>query len=241
MSFSYYNPNDRYRRRASARMANFFTVSFLIILIFSVGFWFGKQNAGQQEKILKERVKSMEAESEKMEQALIDMRSEAQTATMRYDQLKETYDEQLPEGAVRDLVALLHKQLKEGRDPERLAFLIRSARPPRNCSEIATRRFVVSTPTNKAPQSKISVADGAITVTGSGKSARNSQGQPEAWFDPAQSVSVEFKALSGEVDRKKGTFPIHHSMVVGAREYRFTVTDGARSFAKVTYDSCDYP
>ena len=28
---------------------------FIILLIFGAGFWFGKQNAGQQQKILKER------------------------------------------------------------------------------------------------------------------------------------------------------------------------------------------
>lgn len=241
MSFSDYNPHDRYRKRAAARTANIVVGLAVVFFIFGLGFWFGNQNAGQQEKILRERVKSMTVQAEEMEQSLIDMRSEAQTAGMRYEQLKKMYDEQLPEGAVQDLVAILRKQLEEGRDPERLAFLIRSARPPRNCSEIQTRRFVVSTPTSQGPQSKISVADGSIIVSGSGVSAKNENGQPEAWFDPTRAVSVDFKALSGEVDKKKGTFPIHHSMVVGAREFRFTVTDGARSFAKVTYDSCDYP
>ncbi len=241
MSLSDYNPHDRYRKRAAARTASFMVGTFILLLIFGTGFWFGMQTAGQQEKILRQRVKSMSTQAEEMEQSLIDMRSEAQTASMRYEQLKKIYDEQLPEGPVRDLVALLRKQLQEGRDPERLAFLIRSARPPSNCSEIDTKRFVVSTPTSQGPTSKISVADGSIIVSGNGASARNENGQPEAWFDPSRAVSVDFKALSGEVDRKEGTFPIHHSMVVGAREYRFTVTDGARSFAKVTYDSCDYP
>ncbi|MFK7839174.1 MAG: hypothetical protein AB8B83_02490 [Bdellovibrionales bacterium] len=241
MGFSYYNPNERYRRRAAARFGNFVTMSLLVLLIFGAGFWFGKQNAGQQEKVLKGRVKTMAEEARQMEQDLIEMRSTAQTATARYEQLQATYDEQLPEGPVRELLELVRKQLDEGRDPERLSFLIRSARPPRNCSDIETRRFVVSTPTNNAPASKISVADGAITVTGNGLSARNEKGQPEAWFDSARAVGVDFKSLGGEMESKKGVFPIHHSMVVGAREYRFTITDGARSFAKVTYDSCDYP
>ena len=223
------------------RTMNFFIGLFLVILLFGIGFWFGKQNAGQQEKILAKRVKEMRTEAKEMEDALIAMRSEAQTATMRFEQLQTTYDEQLPEGPVRDLVELLRKQLDEGRDPERLAFLIRSARPPRNCSEIETRRFVVATPTNTGPQSKITVADGAITVSGNGASARNDKGQPEAWFDPARSVSVEFQPLGEKIETKKGVFPIHHSIVVGAREYRFTISDGARSFAKVTFDSCDYP
>lgn len=241
MNFSYYNPNDRYRRRAASRMTNFLTVSSVVLLIFGVGFWFGKQNAGQQERILSGEVKEMRSNKAKMEQSLIDMRSEAQTATARYEQMKISYDEQLPEGPVQDLLTLVRKQLEEGRDPERLAFLIRSARPPRNCSEIKTRRFVVATPTNQGPQSKISVADGAVTIRGNGEPARNDKGLPEAWFNSAKAVSLEFKGLDGGVERKKGTFPLHHSMVVGAREYRFTVNDGARSFAKVTFDSCDYP
>lgn len=241
MSLSSYNPSDRYRKRAASRMANFMVVSFLVLMLFGVGFWFGKQNAGQQERILKQRVQTLTSEATEVEQALIDMRSEAQTATMRYEQLKTTYDEQLPEGAVRDLLELVRKQLEEGRDPERLAFLIRSARPPRNCSEIKTRRFVVATPTNQGPQSKISVADGSITIKGTGASAKNDKGQAEAWFDSSRPVSLDFVGLGGQAEQKKGTFPIHHSMVVGAREYRFTVSDGARSFAKVTYDSCDYP
>ena len=241
MSFSDYNPNERYRKRAAERTTSLIMALFFLVLIFFAGFWFGKQNAGQEERILSEQVKTLTAQNRELEDTLVTMRSEAQTATARYEQLKISYDEQLPEGPVRDLVELLRKQVEEGRDPERLAFLIRSARPPRNCSEIKTRRFVVATPTNQGPQSSISVADGAITVQGSGISARNDQGQPEAWFDSAKPVSVEFKGLDGQGQKKKGVFPIHHSMVLGAREYRFTVTDGARSFAKVTFDSCDYP
>ena len=74
MSLSHYNPHDRYKKRAAARMGNFFTVSFLVLLIFGAGFWFGKQYAGQQDKILKERVKSLAAQSEEMERSLVDMR-----------------------------------------------------------------------------------------------------------------------------------------------------------------------
>ena len=107
MSFSYYNPNDRYRKRAANRMTNFFVMSSIVLLIFGVGFWFGKQNAGQQERILKAEVKEMRSNKKEMEQELIDMRSEAQTATARYEQIQATYDEQLPEGPVRDLLALV--------------------------------------------------------------------------------------------------------------------------------------
>jgi hypothetical protein len=35
--------------------------------------------------------------------------------------------------------------------------------------------------------------------------------------------------------------PLQHSMVVQNREYRFTIDAGAKSFARITFDSCDYP
>ena len=44
-----------------------------------------------------------------------------------------------------------------------------------------------------------------------------------------------------KTDNKAGIMPLHHSVVSGNREYRFTIEEGARSFAKVTFDSCDYP
>jgi len=41
--------------------------------------------------------------------------------------------------------------------------------------------------------------------------------------------------------KKRGTLPLYHTAVIGDRQYRFTVSEGAQSFAKVTFDSCDYP
>ena len=86
----------------------------------------------------------------------------------------------------------------------------------------------------------VSVADDLVLVSGTGVSAKNTKGQPEAWYDPAQQVTVRFK--NGEVaETKKGILPLRHSIIVNNREYRFTVEEGSRSFAKVVYDSCAYP
>lgn len=219
----------------------FFGSMLFLVCVVATGFWFGKESVGHNERVLKSNIKELEATNAALEESLIEQRSQAQTATTRFEQLQEQYKAVVPEGPVQDLLTLLRKQLEEGRDPERLAFLIRSARPPRNCSEPETKRFVVSTPANAAPQSKISVADGRIVVTGLGVSAKSEQGQPEAWYDPTREVALEFYELGGNKVEKKGIFPLHYSMVVGSKEYRFTVTDGARSFAKVTFDSCDYP
>lgn len=241
MKLSSYNPHDRYRRKAMDRFAGVMTVLVLVGLSFGIGFWLGKQNAGQEGRMLKKQLEESHVVRSQLQDTVTELRAETQTALARYDQLQETYKETLPEGPMQDLVMMLKSQIDDGKSPERLAFLIRSARPPRNCSEPQTRRFVVSTPAYKGPGSQIKIADGALTVKGNGRSAMSAQGRPEAWYDPSKKVSLEFIKSGGETETKKGVLPLRHSTVVGNREYRLTISDGARSFAKVTYDSCDYP
>jgi hypothetical protein len=141
---------------------------------------------------------------------------------------------------MQDLTRLVKEQIDQGMAPERLSFVIKSARPPTDCTDPETKRFVVSTPSYTGPASSASVADGAVIIKAKGASASNKAGQPEAWFDPAQNVEVTFTSVNGN-EVKKGMFPIRHSVVAGNREYRFTVEEGAKSFAKVTFDSCAYP
>lgn len=241
MSLSYYNPNERYRKRATDRIGGFVIALSIIGVIFGFGFWLGQERARYGAGAYKVKAEELAQQNQALEQELVDLRSQTQTATARFEQLQETFDATVPEGPVRDLLDLVKKQIDEGRDPERLAFLIRSARPPRNCSEIDTKRFVVSTPSYTGPDSQITLADGSIVITGDGASAMNDKGQPEAWYDPNKSVGLKFTTVGGQSEAKKGVLPIHHSVVVGDREYRFTISDGARSFAKVTFDSCDYP
>lgn len=183
----------------------------------------------------------MQAEYTEMEEILTQVRAEAQTANMRYAQLREEINEKLPDGPVQKLAALIREQLSSGINPERLAFVIKSARPPQDCTDAETKRFVIDTPAYQGPESVITIADGQIRIFGEGASARNDNGEPEAWFDPAKPVEIAFQAGSQTQEKKKDTLPIQHSLILGPREYRFTVEEGSRSFAKVTFDSCAYP
>lgn len=236
-----YNLNDRYRRRSHERMVAFIVVLAILFLSFGLGFWIGGQVGEQQNKSLKAQVEELRMEKDKLQATATELRAEAQTALTRYEQLQNTYEEVLPDGPMRELVLILKQQLDEGGDPARLSFLIRSARPPRNCTEPETKRFVVSTPAYQGPDSEITIADGALVIRGSGASAVNASGSAEAWYDPSKKVKIEFTGQGGVKEVKEGIMPINHSIVVGNREYRVSVSEGARSFAKVSFDSCDYP
>lgn len=218
----------------------FIVMLAVLFLSFGLGFWIGGQVGDQQNKSLKAQLAELRAEKDKMLATTTELRAEAQTALARYEQLQNTYEEVLPEGPMQDLVVILKQQLDEGGDPARLSFLIRSARPPRNCTEPETKRFVVSTPTYQG-DSEITIADGALVVRGSGDSAVNASGSQEAWYDSSKKVKIEFIGQGGVNEVKEGIMPINHSIVVGNREYRVSVSEGARSFAKVSFDSCDYP
>ena len=238
---SEYDPNARYKNRAAQRTAKMFSTMLVIAISAVVGFWFGNQYAAERQISYQAQAESLEVQNAELQQTVTDLRAEAQTANTRFIQLKKDYDAQIPEGPMQGLVTLVREQLDQGMAPERLSFLIRSARPPTDCTQPDTKRFVVSTPANSGPKSFVSVADGAVNISADGESARNAKGQPEAWFDPSKSITVTFQ--SGELtETKKGTLPISHSVVVdNSREYRFTIEEGSRSFARVVYDSCAYP
>lgn len=238
MLINNYNPHSRYRERAMQRMTGMISMLIVIALSACVGFWIGKQYGVEQNISLRDSVGELTKERNLLQGNVTELRAEAQTANTRYEQIKAEYNAIMPEGPMQDLTRLVREQLDQGMAPERLSFVIKSARPPTGCTDPESKRFVVSTPNYTGPDSNASVE--GITIKAKGVSATNRNGQPEAWFDPAQTVAVTFTTAEG-TETKSGIFPIRHSVVSGGREYRFTIEEGAKSFARVVFDSCAYP
>lgn len=240
MSLNSYNPHRRYKERAAQRMASMLAMLAVILLSGLVGFWIGKQYGAGHVITLKDEVIALTQERNTLQEQITEATAAAQTANKRYEQLQEEVESILPAGPMQDIVTLVREQLKQGMKPERLSFVIRSARPPTGCVDPDSKRIVISTPANKGPKSIALIADGLIEISGAGQSARNQNGQPEAWYDPAKRTEIYFR-YDKKMEVKKGVLPLRYSVVAGDREYRFTIEAGARSFAKVTYDSCSYP
>ena len=240
MSINSYNPHSRYRERSMARMTNAISMVLVIALSTCVGFWMGKQYGVEQNISLEDQVENLTKERNVLQTSVTELRAEAQTANTRYEQIKAEYNAILPEGPMQDLTSLVRQQIDQGMAPERLSFVIKSARPPTGCTDPETKRFVVSTPSYTGPDSSASVADGGVIIKAKGVSASNKDGKAEAWYDPAQNVEISFISTEG-TEVKKGALPIRHSVVHAGREYRFTIEEGAKSFAKVVFDSCAYP
>lgn len=242
MSVWQYNPKERYRDRAVQKFNRTVLVCIFMIISFSAGFFIGGQNAVVNNGTLKMEVEDLNGRLKSLQDELTTVRAEAQTSSSRLEQLKGQYEKDLPQdGPMRDIIEMVKKQIDDGMAPDRLAFVIRSARPPRNCSDPASKRFMIKTPAYKGADSVVSVGEGAVVVSGVGASARSKEGQQESWFDPTQPVHVTFKTANGEVENKAGVLPFQHSIISAGKEYRFTLAEGEKSFVKVTFDSCDYP
>lgn len=241
MSFGMYDSGGRYRRRAKERRNKIYGVLFLLICICGFFYWFGGESVRMSEVAFKQTAMKLEKERTELDGVMTGLRSEVQSTQVRYQQLEEKYKQEVPQGQFKQLTDLVRKQLDSGIKPERLAFVIESARPPKNCSEPSLKRFVVKTPVYNGPHGTVAFGNGVVTVTGEGAAATNASGLPEAWYDSGKPVKIVFIEIGGKQTVKEGLLPIQHSLVVGSKEYRFTVAAGERSFISVTSDSCDYP
>ena len=242
MTFGRYNPRRRYLERDRKRNNTIVASIMVIAAVATTSFWLGRQHAAFQINSLKSETEEARTQMNSLQDELTKLRAETQTANSRFTQLQQQYQQELPEsGPIRDLVNLVTKQISEGMSPERLAFVIRSTRPPRNCSDPASKRFMVKTPAYTGPDSAATFGEGAVTISGIGASTRNQKGEPQAWFDASQEVTVTFKTTEGLSEKKTAVLPLQYSLIASGREYRFTLSEGEKSFVKVTYDSCDYP
>jgi cell division protein FtsB len=241
MVYGSYNPNARYRQRSQRRVMSGVLSVIFFALVFAAGFGVGILRSGQSAYILNQDKKTIEQQYQTLQDEITQVRAEAQTANVRLEQLKASHKDMLASGPLQDLMLLLKKQIDGGVDPKRIEAVILSARPPKNCSEPKSRRLLIVTPSYKGPESRISMEAGLIALWGEGTSAKTQGDESETWFDPSKPVKILFHPKGGAVTHKEGTLPLYHTLVIGEKEYRFTVAADAKSFVKITYDYCDYP
>ena len=194
------------------------------------------------------RTEKLEADLVRFQESNLDLRDRLALTTQRsgqaesaLDELRRRYAANVPQGELAQLLARLQAQLRAGIELERLAFLIDAAAVSVGCDGApVTKRFMPRTPVSTGPVSYVRFAD-RVTVTGAGQPVRSADGLPEAWYDPALPVRVDFQTLDGQVVSIEGVVPLMHSMVVDRREYRFSVVAGEQRFVEVTAQDCALP
>ncbi len=235
--------------RRKRRSANWRLVQGLLLILLMV---FGVAYAYQVGVAAREaNTETLEADLQRYQERYLELRDELALALQRQrdveatlTELRQRYESDVPQGVLAELLGQIEQQLGQGVGADRIAFLIEAAGAPAACAgEPVTKRFVVRTPLSQANQAPVSAVrfDERIVVTGRGASAINASGLPEAWFDPAEPVRMEFRAPSGELATVEGTLPLYHSMIADGREYRFALIPGERAFVEVTAQACALP
>lgn len=235
---------NRQRQRAKRRWA---TIKFVFVLLLfgaiaAVSYDLGAKRGGDRIAELtaglesaNSRLANLQASEEEAQEIAAGARDEAAAWEARYR-------DDVPEGFFKEMLDRIRAKREEGVSEERLTFLIEAARKVESCDEgAATKRFIVRTPLSKGANDSVAFGDGLLTVTASGPSARDANGNPEAWFDPDKEITLTVTSLGGEEQTASGLLPLHHAMVAGGREYRFTARAGGRGFLEVTGSSCAFP
>jgi hypothetical protein len=241
MSFIMRSHRDRHRQKSRENFYRAVGILACFVAAVIIGYLGGQKKNMLEMRQLTQRAAELEEQAKKVEQSSISLQTDYQTLTIQYAQLQDQYKHDVPQGDLGLLSALIKEQLDKGLAVERLAQVIRLAQPPQNCTAPINKRVIVSTPMYKGPESIVTFADGLITVKSNGDSSINSKQEKEAWFDPGKNVNVAFTIIGGKQEQKTGLLPMHHTIILKGKEYRFTISEGPRSFIVVTSDSCDYP
>ena len=243
MSLGLYEGRNRRRRQFWWSVAKW-CLAIAFILAAGVYSYYGGRDLAQREVVrLESDIESLRAEIAAFDEQRADLQDQIRLAVTRAKEWESQYKRDVPTGEMRAILKLIEEKLQRGDvSAERLAFLVKSAAEPRDCEEDPeTKRFIVRTNLQAGANDSVSFDSKTVTVTAVGEAAVNSNGQTEAWFDADKPLTVTFTRVGGEKSEATGPLPLHHSMVGGGKEYRFTVTPGQRGFVNVTAAVCAYP
>jgi len=241
MGLGLYDPERRYRRRVWGTIIRvFFSITVLLV---AAGFAYqiGVERTKGQITTLQGQVTSLTQAKGGLEQERIQLQAAAQTAQIQYRELTARFEREVPTGTYRELADKVAQRLHDGLDPQRLAFYIDQASVARDCKPGESKRFILPTQNAVGTNSSVAFANNTIAVTGRGEGTVDDSGKAQAWYDPAKSVTVNFRGIDGKQATATGILPLFQTMVLGEKEYRFSLVEAERSFVRVTSEVCAFP
>ena len=208
--------HERRVRRRQKFWWGVFKYCFVLAIIIGLGVYSylgGIDIAERKVQQQADRMAELEAGLEAAQAEKAKLERDLQAADRRAKDWESRYQKDVPSGPITELIALMSEKLADGTDAERLSYLIANADSPRQCDEPVTRRFLVATDFQGESKQSVGFANNTITVTASGESARDTEGNVQAWYDPAKEVRIEFQPLGAEMVAASGFLPLQHSMV----------------------------
>lgn len=243
MSLGLRDPYER--RKKQRRWAVIKALLFLgaIAIALWIAYGAGRQVGQAQVDALQHQLEENRNSQEALQAENGRLAAAASNAQRAEAEWRRRYDDNVPSGELAELLEQARQRLEEGVELSRLSFVISAVERERDCrGEPMTRRFLVRTPLHRGGNDVASFADGFFTVTASGPTAVNADGNPEAWFDPSATLRLTVTRLDGEVAQFEGQLPLHFSVVHDGSEHLFAAQQGEnRGFLRITHDLCAFP
>jgi hypothetical protein len=230
---------ERIKKQKRRRVWRWFFTLLFLVLAGSYAYFSGTLLARRDVARLQDEIGELENTLAQVKDESADLRGMLDAARAR----EKTLEENLPGSDLQSLLAHARARLAQGVSAERLLFAIDQVRENPDCdAEPKVKRFIISTPLNEADNANNAVGFfGAVIITARGTPGHDEAGNPEAWFDPAAPVTITVTRTGGEAKEISGVLPLHHAIVVGGKELRFSLTAGAQGFVIVSGLRCAYP
>lgn len=239
MSFSFQEREKRRRRRTWSRVFQvvaFFALPFATLLI---GYGIGQELDVRRVSILKDENDSLQLELGRLQRERAGMIQQVTAAQAAAQEWQSRYERDIPEGQRGAVMALVDQQLALGVSAERIGRFVEAAAEQRDCGGPTSKRFLIGTDANPRQAQAVSFVDGQVSVSGQGVAMRNDGGLPQGWFDPAQSVTLQFTLIGGQRVESSGVLPINTSVLMGVSEVRFSVVvSDVRGYVDATAVLC---
>lgn len=244
MSLGLSDNRNRLRRRRQV-FGFFFRWGLVLAVGLGVGLWakdIGTEIANQEVRVLEGRLSDVSTQSATLRSEIAGLTAALHTERDRADEWRKRYETDVPNPQEAEILAAARQRIEAGISTDRLTAVIGITRDDVACETLGdTKRFIVNNEIQSGANGAVSFAGGAITITASGEAARNANGQPVGWFDPARPVVAVFSHLGGETFQTEGLLPLHHAVAVGDTEYRFSLLAGTQAFIQVTGEACPFP
>lgn len=204
-------------------------------------FELGRLDGGAEVLALRQRLDQVEDVGGQRQREVDQLRIQLRTAQAQTAEWQERHKREVPTGKLKEIVDQVAAKMTGGLTAERFANVVALINPQPQCdARPATKRLGIKTPVGDVPAASIGFAD-ILTVTGEGLPTVDTAGRKNAWFDPAQQVTIRIAGPAGRNAEIGGILPLQRSLIIGDSEYRFSIVNGPRSFVNVTVERCAFP
>ena len=239
MSFGF--REDRLRRQQRGRAIWRAILMLVLIAAFGAVYWFGLEQGQVDMTDANARIAELTESEQRLQRRAGERDAEIVRLGREIETLRQRLEAETPTGAVRPLYELLQARLRAGVTPDRLTTVLQRIENQRQCDAVLQRRVAVRTAIDRTSPNSLQFGDQAVTLFAEGISVRTAEGAPEAWYDPAQQITLRFQAAGGRASDAQGRVPFQHQVVVGDSEWRFSFTAGTRGFLNVAAERCSFP